>query len=92
MKDDERSQDNRLVLSDFFNLIEALLSAGLQQSTWQKGAFSLLSVSAELLEREYLVPFFQIFGALLKEIPALIASISGHEMPESMLFGVLWFL
>ena len=51
----------------------------------QKGAFKSCSVSAELLEREYLVPFLQIFRALLKEIPALIASISRHEMPKSML-------
>lgn len=75
-----------------FRLIEALLSAALQQNKCQKGALSLLSVPAELLEKEYLDPFFQIFGALLKEILALIASISGHEMPDSMLFVILWFL
>lgn len=92
MKDDERSQDNSLS-SWFLNFIEALLSAVLQQNKWQKRAFSLLYVSAELLEREYLVPFFQILGALLKEISAFIASISGHEMPKSMLlFVVLWCL
>lgn len=77
----------------FLNFTGALLSAALQQKKWQKRAFSLLSVSAELLEREYLGPFFQILGALLKEISAFVASISGHEMPKStLLFVVLWCL
>jgi len=88
-KDYEGRQGNLPAHPGFQICIEILFSAlrkkKRRKKRKQKGAFKSCSVSAELLEREYLVPFLQIFRALLKEIPALIASISRHEMPKSML-------